>query len=149
MSNIFTIGNVTDFADQINIDELYDKKKNFDLSKLELFNKILNRIHMRIKHTSRRTLADRHCWHVVPEIIIGITKYNHAECLAYIIDKLKTNGFYVKYYHPNLLFISWTHWVPSYVRTELKNKTGIIINEFGENLSEKSDNNNNNNNNNK
>jgi hypothetical protein len=29
------------------------------------------------------------------------------------------------------LFISWTHWVPDYVRTELKNKTGIIVNEYG------------------
>ena len=48
------------------------------------------------------------------------------------MDKLKTNGFNIKYIHPNTLFISWMHWVPSYVRTELKKKTGIEINEYGE-----------------
>jgi hypothetical protein len=44
---------------------------------------------------------------------------------------LKENGFQIKYIHPNTLFISWQHWVPSYVRTEIKKKTGIIIDEFG------------------
>ena len=28
------------------------------------------------------------------------------------------------------------HWVPSYVRTELKKKTGIVINEYGEKIDE-------------
>ena len=52
------------------------------------------------------------------------------------MDKLKTNGFQVKYIHPNTLLISWLHWVPSYVRNELKNKTGIIVNEYGEKLND-------------
>ena len=26
------------------------------------------------------------------------------------------------------------HWVPSYVRTELKKKTGIVVNEYGEKI---------------
>jgi hypothetical protein len=71
------------------------------------------------------------CWYVVPEIIIGVPKYDQAGCIAYIMDKLKTNGFLIKYIHPNTLFISWNHWVPSYVRNELKKKTGIIIDEYG------------------
>ena len=32
------------------------------------------------------------------------------------------------------MFISWTHWVPSYVRTELKKKTGIEVNEYGQKI---------------
>jgi len=52
------------------------------------------------------------------------------------LDKLKKNGFNVKYIHPNTLLISWNHWVPSYVRSEIKNKTGIIINEYGEQIEE-------------
>jgi hypothetical protein len=53
-----------------------------------------------------------------------------------LIDKLKNNGFNVRYIHPNTLFISWLHWVPSYVRTELKKKTGIVVNEYGEKMNE-------------
>ena len=99
---------------------------------MELFNKILNRIHVRIKTTSRQKIDEQYCWFVIPEIIIGVPKYDQAACIAYLIDKLKTNGFSVKYIHPNTLLITWNNWVPSYVRSELKNKTGVIVNEFGE-----------------
>ena len=50
------------------------------------------------------------------------------------MDTLQTNGFQTRYFHPNTIFISWNHWVPSYVRTEIKKKTGIIINEYGEKI---------------
>jgi hypothetical protein len=131
MANIFTLENIENFAEKISIDELYEKKRQYDLNQMHLFNKLLNRIHVRIKTTSRQKIDEQFCWFIVPEIMIGVPKYDQAACIAYLIDKLKNNGFNVKYIHPNTLFISWMHWVPSYVRTELKNKTGIIVNEYG------------------
>ena len=139
MANIFTLENIEDFSEKLNIDELYEKKRQYDLSKLNLFNKILNRIHVRIKTTSRQKVDEQFCWFIVPEIIIGVPKYDQPACIAYLIDKLKQNGFNIKYIHPNTLFISWSHWVPSYVRTELKNKTGIIVNEYGVKMDETND----------
>jgi hypothetical protein len=136
MSDIFTLENTEDFSDKLNIDDLYEKKKNHDLGKLTLFNKILNRVHVRIKTTSRQNINEQFCWFVVPEIIIGVPKYDNASCIAYLLDKLKKNGFNVNYIHPNTLFISWKHWVPSYVRAEIKNKTGIVVNEYGEKMDE-------------
>ena len=120
MANIFTLENIENFSEKINIDELYEKKKQYDLNKLALFNKILNRIHVRIKTTSRQKVDEHFCWFIVPEIIIGVPKYDQGACIAYLLDKLKDNGFLVRYIHPNTLFISWNHWIPSYVRTELK-----------------------------
>lgn len=140
MSNIFTLENIQDFSEKINIDDLYERKRQQDLSKLDLFNKILNRIHVRIKMTSRQKIDEQFCWYVIPEIIIGVPKYDQGACIAYIMDKLKENGFNVRYVHPNALFISWIHWVPSYVRTELKKKTGIVINEYGEKVVDEEDN---------
>jgi Family of unknown function (DUF5759) len=131
MANIFTLENVTDFSEKISIDDLYERKRQYDLNKLELYNKILNRIHVRIKTTSRQKIDEQFCWFVVPEVIIGVPKYDQGSCIAYLIDKLRENGFNVKYIHPNTLFISWLHWVPSYVRTELKKKTGIVVDEYG------------------
>jgi len=136
MSNIFTLENIADFSEKLNIDELYEKKRQYDLSKLELFNKILNRVHVRIKTTSRQKMDEQFCWFVVPEIIIGVPKYDQGACIAYIMDKLKENGFMLRYIHPNTLFISWAHWVPSYVRSELKKKTGIVIDEYGKKVGE-------------
>ena len=140
MANIFTLDNINEFSEKLNIDELYEKKRQHDLGKLEVFNKILNRIHVRIKTTSRQKLNEQFCWFVVPEVIIGVPKYDQGSCIAYLMDKLKENGFNIKYIHPNTFFISWIHWVPSYVRTEFKKKTGIVVNEYGVRVEQDDDN---------
>ena len=111
---------------------MYEKKRQTDVNKLELFKKILNRIHIRIKTTAKQNTVERYCWYVIPEIIIGVPKYDQAGCIAYLMNSLQENGFNVRYFHPNTLFICWEHWVPAYVRTEIKKKTGIVINEYGE-----------------
>jgi len=134
MANIFDLENFTDFSEKINIDELYEKKRQIDVNKLELFKKILNRIHVRIKTTAKQSTAERFCWYVIPEIIIGVPKYDQGACIAYVMDTLQKNGFQVRYFHPNTVFISWDHWVPTYVRTEIKKKTGVNINEYGEKI---------------
>lgn len=139
MSDIFTIDNIDDFSEKMNIDELYEKKRIQDLNKLALFNKILHRVHVKIKTVSRQKVDEQFCWYLVPETILGVPKYDQGACIAYIMDKLKTSGFNVRYIHPNLLFISWTHWVPSYVRTEIKKKIGINLNEFGERIKDDED----------
>jgi hypothetical protein len=143
MASIFTLENITDFSEKLNLDDLYEKKRQHDLNKLELYNKILNRIHVRIKTTSRQKVDEHFCWFVVPEIIIGVPKYDQGSCIAYIMDKLKENGFLIRYIHPNTLFISWQNWVPSYVRNELKKKTGIVVDEYGRKISDGDTNNSN------
>jgi hypothetical protein len=139
MANIFTLENFDEFSEKINIDDLYEKKRQNDVNKLELFKKILNRIHVRIKTTARQNVNEKFCWFVVPEVIIGVPRYDQAGCIAYVMDTLQTNGFQVRYFHPNTIFISWNHWVPSYVRNEIKKKTGIVVNEYGEKIVDKDD----------
>ena len=134
MSDIFTLDHFTDFSEKINIGELYETKRKNDLGKLELFNKLLNRIHVRIKTTARQKPNEHFCWYLVPEVILGVPRYNQPACIEYLMNKLTTNKFNVKYIHPNTLFISWIHWIPTYVRTELKKKTGVEIDEFGNKL---------------
>ena len=121
---------------KINMDELYEKKQQRDLNTLNTYNKILTRIHNKIKYTSKQTVTEKFCWYVIPEVVLGVPKFDHTSCTAYIIHKLRDNGFIVKYTHPNLLFISWEHWVPSYVRNEIKKKTGIQVDSFGNELNE-------------
>lgn len=136
MANIFTLENVEAFSEKLNIDDLYEKKKQQDLNKLTLFNKILNRIHVKIKTVSRQKVDEQFCWYLVPETIIGVPKYDQGSCIAYLIDKLQLNGFNVRYIHPNTMFISWMHFVPSYVRSEIKKKTGIVVDEYGKRIEE-------------
>ena len=130
MDTIFTLGDGNDDI-KLNMDELYERKKVYDLNTVKIYNKILTRIHNKIRHFSKQSHSEQHCWFLIPEVIIGIPKYDHGSCTAYIIDKLRENGFQIRYTHPNLLFISWKNWTPSYVREEIKKKTGIKIDGFG------------------
>lgn len=113
--------------EKISLDELYDGKQKRDLRILNTFKTILTRVHKQIKLTSRQKIDQQYCWFAIPEFILGVPSYNNHDCAVYVIEKLTENGFLVKYTHPNLLLISWHHWVPSYVRQELKKKTGMEI----------------------
>ena len=132
MDDLFKFaGDNVENVEKINLDELYEKKQEQDKNKLFTYNKILTRIHEKIKLTSRQKCNQQFCWFVVPEIILGVANYDHAGCIAYIVDKLQENNFMVRYTHPNLLLISWLHYVPNYVRSEYKKKTGTAIDELG------------------
>ena len=123
---------------KLNIDDLYEKKHQRDLKQISVFNKILNRIHKRIQLTGRNKKVERHIWFTVPEFIFGEPNYDQGECLGYIISKLEENGFFTKYMHPNTLFVSWENWIPSYTRSEIKKRLGIVLDERG-NVVEKLD----------
>ena len=136
MSNIlFTTDD--DNVGNVDIDELYEKQQKRDLRQLSIFNKILNRIHKRIRVTGRSKLKDQYIWFTIPEYIFGEPCYDKAECIAYIIAKLEANKFHIRYVHPNTIFVSWSNWVPSYVRNEYKKKTGITVDELGRVVSRK------------
>ena len=128
--------NDEEVKDKINIDDLYDKNLKRDLKQLSIFNKILGRIHKRITLTSKNKRNDKYIWFVIPEFIFGEPTYDQSDCIAYIVNKITENGFYTKYIHPNTLFISWEQWIPSYVRNEIKKKTGKVINEKGQVVSD-------------
>lgn len=116
---------------KLNMDELFQKKQQQDLNTLNTYNKILKRIHNKILYTSKHITNMECCWYILPEIMVGIPKYDKKDCTVYVIEKLRENGFIVKYIHPNLLFITWKSWIPTYVRNEIKKKTGYNVDEYG------------------
>ena len=120
-----------DAEHKVDIDGLYDKQQQRDLKQLAVFNKILNRVQRRIQTTTRLPKKDKHIWFTVPEFIFGEPLYDKGDCIAYVVAKLSSNGFFVKYMHPNTLFVSWENWVPTYKRNEIKKKTGIVLDNTG------------------
>lgn len=138
MDTIFTLGDFDDDDNtKVNLDELYERKKQHDLNTLKTYNRILNRINNKIKTVSRLQSNEQFCWYVIPEHIIGVPRFDKEACTAYLIDKLRDNGFILRYTHPNLLFISWKHWIPSYVRNEIKKKTGMVVDGYGNKVEKK------------
>ena len=62
MDELFRNREDSDKIKKINLEELYDKKKTYDLSKLSIYNKILNRIHEKIKIKSRQKFDTQFFW---------------------------------------------------------------------------------------
>jgi hypothetical protein len=120
-----------DYNEKINMDDLYKRKNEIEQNKLRVFGKILQRVHTKIKVTSRQRHAEQFTFFVIPEFLVGVPRYDVAACTAYIIDKLQDNGFFVKYTHPNLLFISWAHYYDKTARMNIKNEYGVNIDGFG------------------
>ena len=138
MDNIFSNRNEEnrENVEKLNLDELYEQKKQEDLAKLYTFNRILTRVHDKIKVAARQKKSQQFCWYLVPEMLMGVPNYDKNACITYMISNLEENDFVVRYTHPNLLFISWKHYVPNYVRTEIKKKTGTVIDKFGNYVSD-------------
>ena len=131
------IMNDDDLHDKISLDELYTRTKDVQDLRLRVYKKILNRAHQKIKYTSRQRDTGHFCFFIVPEFLVGTPRYDSAACIAYVMDKLTQNGFIVKYTHPNLLFISWQHYIPKYQRQNFKKKYGYTIDGFGNQVQEK------------
>jgi hypothetical protein len=117
---------------RLNIEELYETKKKSDLSRLSIYSKLLERVHQTIRIASRQRNSLQFCSFVMPEVLLGQPNYDFSECLAFVLDRLSVDGFNTRYIHPNLIFISWGHWVPDYVREELREKKQIEVDKFGQ-----------------
>lgn len=131
--------NSKNFNEKISLDELYDRTREVEINRMNIYRKILNRVHNKIKTISRQK-CETQLFYVVPEFIFGVPKYNVNTCISYVVEKLEENGFLVKYTHPNLLFISWGHYIPSYKREQIKRETGVSVDGFGNIVKKKNEN---------
>ena len=136
MSTIFDLHDEENNNTKISLDELYDKHEKSALRKLQLYNKVLAKIHNKIKQISRQQKNEQWCWYSVPQFILGSPEYEFNVCFDYLVEKLTENGLKIKIYNPNLLLISWKDWIPSYAREVIKEKlgkkidgNGIVLNE--------------------
>ncbi len=119
------------FNEKLSLDDLFTAKETNQRNTIKIFQKILARAHKKIKTASRQKFNNEFVFFVVPEFLLGVPKYDVGLCTSWIIEKLLDNGFHIKYTHPNLLFISWNHYIPNFKRSEIKKKYGVNIDGFG------------------
>jgi len=125
------------FSDKLNLDELYERKNEVEQNRIKIYQRILARVHTKIKITSRQRISEQFCFFIIPEFLVGTPRYDSAACTAYIMDKLIDNGFHIKYTHPNLLFISWQHYIDKKKRLLFKKYNGYSIDGFGQPVKQK------------
>ena len=90
---------------QLNIMDLHrsitEKKNRIN----ESFEKVLKIIHKRIVSSADQRKLN--CYVEVPSFVCGYPVYDYNMCIEYVYESLIKNGFYVKYYFPQYLYISW------------------------------------------
>ena len=89
----------------LNIYELHKKKNARERNRLSYYKRVLHKCYHRIVTVYESCKME--CVYKVPEFVVGMPIYNGMECVRFVVKALRKNGFFVKYTHPNLLFISW------------------------------------------
>jgi hypothetical protein len=90
---------------RLNISDLHYVISQKKQKKMEVYEKIISNCHKRIQ--SAADLQHYQCVFEVPEFILGYPLYNLENCLEFLMNELKKNGFNVTYYFPKFLYISW------------------------------------------
>ena len=108
----------------INIDELNKIVDEKQKKKNKIYDTILQMCHSRIKKSAH--VDNKKCtFFQIPNYIYGVPLYDYPSCLMYLIKNLSKNGFYVRYFHPNLIYISWEN--KSSPKQEIKKSQGFRL----------------------
>lgn len=91
----------------LSVREIVEAQKKRESKRHDAFDKILESSYNRVRKCIEVTRNVYSCLFEVPEFLIGYPLYDLNECLRYIIQQLQKNGFYVHYFFPRILYISW------------------------------------------
>jgi 7-keto-8-aminopelargonate synthetase-like enzyme len=90
---------------QLNIYDLHNTVNRKTNLRNSVYEKVLVKVHNKIKRASENEQYE--CTYDTPEYIIGLPLYNINNCIEFIIEKLKENGFDVEHIFPKTLKVSW------------------------------------------
>jgi hypothetical protein len=71
----------------------------------ECFEKVVDSCHKKIVAQTKNN--KQHCFYEVPMYVFGFPIFDLNKCIEYLINSLESDGFFVKYYFPKYLYISW------------------------------------------
>lgn len=86
---------------------LFAEQARLDALRLEVYNRILGTVHMKIKAASMLPNSPQMTYFDVPEWQPGCPRFDVKDCILYIAWNLRHAGFKVLYVSPNRLIISW------------------------------------------
>ena len=112
----------------LNIYDLHKKRNARERNRMSYYKRVLHKCYQRIVTVSENCKTE--CVYKIPEFVVGMPIYNSLECIKFVVRALRKNGFYIKYTHPNLLFISWkkipeSHYPTRHRRIEGKRATEV------------------------
>ena len=86
---------------------LFSEQARLDALRLEVYNRILGTVHLKIQTSARLPNSTQMTYFDVPEWQPGCPRFDVKDCILYIVWHLRHSGFRVLYMSPNRLLISW------------------------------------------
>jgi hypothetical protein len=103
---------------QLTPSALFEEQSRLDAIRLDVYNRILSTVHMKIKSTSTLPGSPQMTSFDVPEWQPGCPRFDVKDCILYIVWHLRSSGFSVMYVSPNRLLISWKEQSIKYYQEE-------------------------------
>nr|QFG74594.1 MAG: hypothetical protein [Megaviridae environmental sample] len=89
----------------VKVDELIKEQRAIEKKNKEIYRKIYKLVETNIVNNNKK--KNRCCFYEVSLFYHGLPLYSIDECVTYISDKLKKNGFKVKILGKNGILINW------------------------------------------
>jgi hypothetical protein len=89
----------------MNVNDIQQRQYNKDRYRMQVYKRLLERCYIKIKSASNN--EEKFCLYRVPEYVFGEPIFKLPECILFIITNLKNSGFIIKYYKPNVIYITW------------------------------------------
>lgn len=91
----------------MDIDTLLREKRRVTHRKNQIYMKVLNLCHRRIRYHSKKCPEITWCAFKIPPFIPGLPRFNINSCTRYCLAKLRQNGFETTLVPPHTIIISW------------------------------------------
>jgi hypothetical protein len=98
--------------------QLFERRVARDTARLRAYEQVYKQIEVRIRTTAELPSNPNYVLYTVPPFILGLPAIDLQDCIVYIVHKLRTSGFMVRFTYPNLLYISWQHYEQEYMREQ-------------------------------
>jgi hypothetical protein len=92
----------SEFLNIYSLTDDFDKKT---ILRTKVYTEVLKRVHSKIKQAS--TNLKKQCTIPIPEYVMGMPLYDYNNCKLFLMNRLIKEGFDLKFFVPNILFISW------------------------------------------
>lgn len=90
---------------KLNILDLHRNITNKKQKRIACFEKVLELCHKKIVSSADNKKV--RIFYEVPDFMLGYPLYDLNDCITFVMDSLKSNGFIATYYFPKYLYISW------------------------------------------
>lgn len=93
---------------RISLHELYGLQNKKKMIRVKSFHAVLERCHTRIRNVAAQ--GGMCCFYEVPGLIVGMPLYNLDECIDFIVNTMRKDGFLIQILpppHVGVIYISW------------------------------------------